>query len=420
MWHLALVVMRTLLQINVVANSGSTGHIAEELGRSVITIGWRSYIAYGRWACPSQSQLIRIGTKFDLLCHGFKSVLFDRHGFGSRKATLDLISKIEKIKPDIIHLHNIHGYYLNCKILFEYLSCANIPVVWTLHDCWSFTGHCVHFQNVGCNKWVSGCFVCPNKRDYPATLFYDNSHINYIEKSQLFTSVKCMTIVPVCNWLNDMLSKSYFSSCKRQTIINGIDLDVFKPKDNCDAVRDSLGVGSRYMILAVATVWSRTKGFDDLMSLSSLLPDQSVIVVVGLTAKQIKKLPDNMIGIKRTENIDQLVEMYSTADVFINPTYQDTLPTVNIEALACGTPVITYDTGGSADIIDSVTGVVLRRGDVHSLLEKIVEIREKGKGYYKDKCRQRAFQHFNKLEQLNCYLALYNQLLNKEDDFLYL
>ncbi|MCS2775734.1 glycosyltransferase [Bacteroides fragilis] len=175
--------MKILLQINVVANSGSTGRIAEELGRLVIAKGWKSYIAYGRWSCPSQSKLIRIGTKVDLFFHGLKSILFDRHGFGSRKATLKLISKIEKIKPDIIHLHNIHGYYLNCKILFEYLSCVDIPVVWTLHDCWSFTGHCVHFQNVGCNKWLLGCFACPNKRDYPTTLFLDNSQINYVEKN---------------------------------------------------------------------------------------------------------------------------------------------------------------------------------------------------------------------------------------------
>lgn len=285
--------MKTLFQINVVANSGSTGHIAEELGRLVIASGWKSYIAYGRWACPSQSMLIRVGTRFDLFVHGLKSMLFDRHGFGSRRATLHLISKIEKIKPDIIHLHNLHGYYLNCEVLFDYLSTAKIPVVWTLHDCWSFTGHCVHFQNIGCEKWKTGCFACPNIRDYPKALGCDNSRMNYIEKKRLFTSVERMMIVPVCNWLSDMLSKSYLSQIKRQTIVNGIDLEMFTPKGNRDVIKSNLGVGTRYMILAVATVWGITKGFDDLIYLNSLLPDKSVIVVVGVTTKQIKKLPGN-------------------------------------------------------------------------------------------------------------------------------
>lgn len=406
--------MKTLFQINVVANSGSTGHIAEELGRLVIASGWKSYIAYGRWACPSQSMLILVGTRFDLFVHGLKSMFFDRHGFGSRRATLHLISKIEKIKPDIIHLHNLHGYYLNCEVLFDYLSTAKIPVVWTLHDCWSFTGHCVHFQNIGCEKWKTGCFACPNIRDYPKALGCDNSRMNYIEKKRLFTSVERMMIVPVCNWLSDMLSKSYLSQIKRQTIVNGIDLEMFTPKGNRDVIKSNLGVGTRYMILAVATVWGITKGFDDLIYLNSLLPDKSVIVVVGVTTKQIKKLPGNMIGIERTENTSQLVEIYSAADIFINPTYQDTLPTVNIEALACGTPVITYDTGGSADIVDSDTGMVLKRGDIHTLLEKILEIRERGKESYIIKCRQRALQFFDKSKQLSYYLSLYDQLLNKE------
>ena len=266
--------MKTLFQINVVANSGSTGHIAEELGRLVIASGWKSYIAYGRWACPSQSMLIRVGTRFDLFVHGLKSMFFDRHGFGSRRATLHLISKIEKIKPDIIHLHNLHGYYLNCEVLFDYLSTAKIPVVWTLHDCWSFTGHCVHFQNIGCEKWQTGCFACPNIRDYPKALGCDNSRMNFIEKKRLFTSVERMMIVPVCNWLSDMLSKSYLSQIKRQTIVNGIDLEMFTPKGNRDVIKSNLGVGTQYMILAVATVWGITKGFDDLIYLNSLLPDK--------------------------------------------------------------------------------------------------------------------------------------------------
>lgn len=407
-------ILKILFQINVVANSGSTGHIAEELGCLAIAAGWESYIAYGRWACPSQSNLIQVGSKKDIMFHGMKSLLFDRHGFGSRRATLKLITRIERIKPTIIHLHNVHGYYLNCKILFEYLATVGIPVVWTLHDCWSMTGHCVHFQNVECEKWMSGCYRCPNKHDYPASLFLDNSRMNYLEKRRLFKSIGDLTIVPVCNWLDHIVSRSFLFSIKRQVIVNGIDLTVFMPLENRWSLKQIIGVNTRFMILAVATVWGKTKGFCDIQALSSMISEHDVIVMIGLTSQQIKKLPSNIIGIERTENIGRLVEFYSAADVFINPTYQDTFPTVNIEALACGTPVITYDTGGSADIVSTTTGVVVNRGNIQSLFKSIELIKEKGKDYYKQNCRQRAIQYFNKSDRYKDYMALYNQLTDTD------
>ena len=404
--------MKILLQINVVANSGSTGRIAEELGRLVIAKGWKSYIAYGRWSCPSQSKLIRIGTKVDLFFHGLKSILFDRHGFGSRKATLKLISKIEKIKPDIIHLHNIHGYYLNCKILFEYLSCLDIPVVWTLHDCWSFTGHCVHFQNVGCNKWLLGCFACPNKRDYPTTLFLDNSQINYVEKKLLFTTIDRMIIVPVCNWLNEMIGSSYLSQLRRYTIVNGIDLKVFRPSTDLSVLIKRYGLESKFVVLAVASNWNVTKGEFDIYHWARQVSDDVRFVMIGLTKTQIRKLPINILGFERTEDINQLVDFYSLADVFINPTYQDTFPTVNIEAMACGTPVITYNTGGCKEMITDSIGFVIDRGDKVKFLESLNEVRMKPKGYYKECCRNRAIQLYNKDERYAEYLKLYYKILN--------
>lgn len=405
--------MPTLFQINVVANSGSTGRIAEELGRLVITAGWNSYIAYGRWACPSQSHLIRIGKKSDNICHAIKSMLFDHHGLGSKRATRKLIIEIEKIKPDVIHLHNIHGYYVNYEILFKYLAAVSIPVVWTLHDCWSITGHCTHFQNIGCEKWISECMNCPNKNEYPKSLFRDNSRANYKKKKQLFNSVNDITIIPVCNWLDEIISKSFLVSAERQVIVNGVDLDVFTPLKKRSLLKNKIGVYSKFMILAVATVWGVSKGFYDIKLLSSLISEDDVIVVVGLSSIQIKELPDNIIGIERTENIKQLVELYSAADVFINPTYQDTLPTVNMESLACGTPVITYDTGGCKDIVDPNTGIILERGNLYSLLESIKYIKKRGKSSYIANCRQRALCYFNKSERYKDYLTLYTQLISR-------
>lgn len=404
--------MKTLFQINVVANSGSTGRIAEELGCLVMAAGWKSYIAYGRWACPSQSQLIRIGTKFDNFSHAVWSFLFDRHGLGSIQATRKLITQIERIKPDIIHLHNVHGYYLNYKLLFKYLSITGIPVVWTLHDCWSMTGHCVHFQNIGCEKWLSLCQDCPNKHDYPKSLFLDNSRPNYLEKKETFTSAGNLTVIPVCNWLDDIVSRSFLNVFPRYVITNGIDLEQFTPDNSRNKkVREDLSIGSHFMLLGVATVWSTTKGLEDIFTLRKLLPQSDVIVLIGLTKKQIRKLPVGIIGIEHTEDVKHLACFYSEADVFINPTYQDTLPTVSMEALACGTPVVTYDTGGSMDIVSFDTGFVIERGDISSFYEAVNHIKRSGRHTYTTSCRNRAMKYFNKSDRYKDYLQLYNRLI---------
>lgn len=403
--------MKTLFQINVVANSGSHGRIAEELGRLAIASGWKSYIAYGRWACPSQSTLIRIGTKFDVWFHGFKSILLDRHGFGSRRATIKLIEIIKKIKPDIIHLHNLHGYYLNCEVLFNYLSTANIPVVWTLHDCWSFTGHCVHFQDIGCEKWKTGCFHCPIRHDYPRNFGCDNSRLNYKQKKKLFSSVESLVLVPVCKWLDNLLAKSYLSQIKRRIITNGIDLEVFKPSENLCQAAKQLACKSQFIVLAVASNWNPTKGFPDILYFAQQMPE-TLFVMIGLTKKQIKKLPKNIIGYERTENISQLVDFYTIANILINPTYQDTFPTVNIEAMACGTPVITYNTGGCEETISHNTGFVVPRGDKTQFLTFINQIKLVPKTVFRDNCIKHVANLYSNKDRYKEYFDLYCNLLN--------
>ena len=405
--------MPILFQINVVANSGSTGHIAEELGHLAISTGWESYIAYGRWACPSKSTLIQIGNKLEILAHYAKSLFFDLHGLSSKRATKKLISQIKLIKPDIIHLHNIHGYYLNYELLFDYLRIANIPVVWTLHDCWSMTGHCVHFQDIGCEKWITQCNHCPNISGYPKSLFRDNSIQNYCNKKKNFTGINNLTIVPVCSWLDHIVEKSFLKNYKRCIIGNGINLNVFSPYPEREKVRENLGIISKFMILAVATVWNDTKGWSDILGLHKILNNDFTIVIVGLTAKQLKILPDGIIGIMRTENVTELSRIYSAADVFINPTYQDTLPTVNMEALASGTPVITYDTGGSGGIVNENTGFVVERGNINGLIYALKIVKSKGKKSYEQACRDFAVKFYNKDDKYKEYLYLYNQLLIK-------
>ena len=400
--------MKKLLQINVVANSGSTGRIAENIGKLAISQGWESYIAYGRGNPKSASELLRIGTNCDMYMHGLQSRLLDNHGLASVGATKKFVEEIKRISPDVIHLHNIHGYYLNYKILFEYLSTIDTPVVWTLHDCWAFTGHCSHFDAIGCKKWQTGCFSCPLKGEYPASKFVDASARNYALKKRLFASVPNLTIVPVSRWLAGLVGRSFLGEYPIRVINNGIDTEVFQQRES--ALRQKHNIEGKFVLVGVAGVWDAMKGFNDFVELSRMLPDDCVIIMIGLTKKQIDILPKNIIGIERTESQAQLAEYYSMADVYVNPTYNDSFPTVNLEALACGTPVVTYRTGGSPESLSEATGLVVEKGDRHGLLSAIETIKSNGKQHYSAACRQRAVECYYKDDKFNEYINLYNSL----------
>lgn len=405
--------MTKVIQICVEGNTGSTGRIAEEIGILAIQRGWKSYIAFGRFPRPSKSNLIPISSKWGVYLHVLETRLFDRHGLGSKVATKKLIKQIIEIKPDIIHLHHLHGYYINIEILFDFLANADIPVVWTFHDCWSFTGHCAYFDFVDCNKWQLECNSCPQKNEYPASWMIDRSKKNFYQKKALFTSVKDMVIVPVSKWLSELVDKSFLSNIPRKVIYNGIDINLFSINRNNIAVREKYNVGNRFLILGVASPWSRRKGLEDFIKLSKLLAHDMVIILVGLDKKQIKNLPSNVIGLSRTENQNELKDLYSTADVFVNPTWEDNFPTTNLESLACGTPVITYKTGGSVEAISSDTGFVINKGDINSIVNSINIVKRNGKEYYKDLCRNRAIDLYNKEDRFKEYLDLYEELIKK-------
>ena len=396
--------MPTLLQINVTANWGSTGKIAEDIGRIAISQGWKSYIAYGRATNPtSSSSLIPIGNKWDMYFHGMQSRILDNHGLASKTATRNLIKKIEEIKPDIIHIHNIHGYFINYEILFEYLSSSGKPIVWTLHDCWPFTGHCAYFDMVNCEKWKNGCNECQHKSTYPASFLMSNSGQNYKKKKDSFLSLKKLTLVPVSNWLSDLLEKSFLANVNKRTIHNGIDINKFKPTQTTNQ--------STKTILGVASIWEKRKGLEDFIKLRELLPDEYNIRLIGLSNKQIATLPKGITGISRTNNFEELLEHYSKADVYVNPTYEDNFPTTNLEAMACGTPVITYRTGGSPESVTEQTGIVVDKGNIEQLIDAIETIFKNGKQHYSTVCREHAVKYYNKDDKFNEYIELYKSLL---------
>ena len=403
--------MPRLLQINITANWGSHGKIAEMLGQTVIKAGWQSYIAYGRWYNKSKSQLYHIGNPIDEYIHGLGSRLLDNQGLLSHHVTKQLVKYITSIQPDIIHLHNIHGYYLNYPLLFNYLSSSNTPVVWTLHDCWAFTGHCAHYMSVNCKKWMTHCQDCPLKHAYPASWLIDRSYKNFEDKRRLFLSVKKLTIVPVSKWLEKDLRKSFFQDCDIHQIYNGIDTSIYYPeKKKKEILKKYYIPTNKKIILGVASNWYQ-KGLGDFIRLSHLVDENYVIVLVGLNDKELSNLPKNIIGIKRTESQAELRSLYSSSDVYFNPTWVDNFPTTNIEALACGTPIVVYDTGGCAEAVSPTTGYVVRQGNIKEAHERIKEICEHSKIQYIEECRSQVLNKYNSEQQYKEYYDLYTSIL---------
>ena len=408
--------MPILLQINVTVNSGSTGRIAEEIGQCAIAAGYDSFIAYGRTARESRSNVIKIGSRWNVRWHGLISLLFDAHGFASQRATRRLVKQIELIQPDIVLLHSLHGYYLNIEVLIDYLKKTNIPVFWTLHDCWPFTGHCSFFDAYSCEKWKSHCNHCPNSKGYPKSLFIDRSESNYDKKKALITALSNVTFIPVCKWMGCIVENSFMKGCPLHIIYNGTNLEVFKPQKEevISGIRVKHGITGKKVVLGVASTWDKRKGLLDFEWLGRNLLDDYQIVLVGLSEGQIKGLSKGIIGIRRTESVQELAALYSLADVFVNPTYVDNFPTTNIEALACGTPVITYNTGGSPEAIDDNTGIVVPKGDKEALKEAIIKVVANKEKYSTDNCRKRTVENFNKDDRFGDYIKLFNQVLNVE------
>ena len=363
--------MSRILFINSVCN-GSTGTICKNLYKAAKEAGHTCCIAYGRGNAPEGFNTIKIGNQLDIYLHVLKARLFDASGFGSKKATKSFIKQIEEFKPDVIHLHNIHGYYVNIEILFNYLKQhPEIKKIWTLHDCWSFTGHCAYYTYAKCDKWQTCCKGnCPNKKEYPQTIF-SNVKSNFNKKREIFSDVENMILITPSRWLKKEV-KSYLKDYPIEVINNGVDTNVFKPTPS--AIKQQYGIEDKKVILGVASIWDKRKGLDTFIELSKELDDQYQIVLIGLNKKQIEQLPTNIIGISRTENVQELVKWYSAADVFFNPTLEDNYPTTNLESIACGTPVITFNTGGSPESAFAGEDYIIEKKDIFNFFKNDINL----------------------------------------------
>lgn len=389
-----------ILQINSVFKRGSTGRIADDIHQLLLEHGHDSKVAYGRYPVEDSLNTIKIGNKLDNYKHVLKTRVFDLHGFGSKKETKIFIDKVRAYDPDIIHLHNIHGYYLNIEVLFDYLKEVQKPVIWTFHDCWAFTGHCAYFEYAGCNCWKGE--KCIQKTTYPQSLLFNNSIQNYQNKKEIFTGLKKLTIVTPSKWLKDLVKESFLKDYSVEVINNGINLEVFKPIES--NFRSNHNFENKTILLGVANLWDERKGLVYFLELAKKLPNNYQIVLVGLSDKQIKDLPSNILGIKNTTSVEALAEIYGASDIFVNPTLEDNFPTTNLEALACGTPVITFDTGGSPESIDEKSGIVVDQGDTEKLYQSIINF--DFDTYTSNNARKRA-ELFSKENMLNSYLKIY-------------
>lgn len=388
-----------ILMINSVCGIRSTGRICTDLAVELEKQGHEVKIAYGRELVPEQFQrfAIRIGSDIDVKLHGIKARLFDAMGFGSKKITKRFIEWVKSYNPDVIHLHNIHGYYINIEVLFDYLKTCGKKIIWTLHDCWTFTGHSAYCDAINCTRWKTGCFECPQRKIYPKSLT-DNAQRNWQRKQEIFSGVPNLVIVTPSNWLKGLVQESFLTEYSVVVFHNGINTNVFKP--TISNFREKYGLEKKIIILGVAAIWEKRKGLEDFVKLSKLLEDKYCIILVGLNDEQRKHLPKNIISINIQQNPEDLVKLYSVADVFVNPTYEDNYPTVNLEAIACGTPVITYNTGGSPESIGEF-GEVVDKGNIKELVSSINSLLHRQPIDYPKK------SSFDKKIATEKYMALY-------------
>ena len=355
-----------IVQINTTCGSGSTGKICVAVSDLLTQSGIENYILYNS-GYSEHPAAIRYMNILEVKLQAIKSRLFGNYGFQSKKATHRLISELDRIAPDIVHLHNLHSHNVHLGELFTYFKSKNIKLFWTFHDCWAFTGYCPHYYMIGCDYWKTGCRNCPQRSHY--SWFFDRSKELYEKKKQLFEGLD-LTIITPSQWLADQVKQSFLKDYPVKVINNGIDHSVFCPRES--DFREKYNIGDKFIVLGVAFGWGVRKGLDVFIELSRRLDERFQIVIVGTDDKVDKQLPDNIISIHRTNSQTELAEIYTAADVFVNPTREENFPTTHLEALACGTPVIAFNTGGCAEMLDDKCGIVVEKNDVDGLVNKII------------------------------------------------
>lgn len=409
--------MPKLLQINVTSNWGSTGKIAEECNRSARALGWKTYFAYGRYSTPSESKVLAgPSSKWDVYEHYIESRVMDKEGLASRGATRQLVERIKWLQPDIVHLHNIHDHWLNYRIMFEYLNQTDIKVVWTFHDFWAVTGHCSHFAPVHCEQYQVECVDCPYMKGSILPLLKQTKR-NFKLKKRLFTTNKNLFVVSVSDWVGENVAKSFLRDKDLHIIHNGVDTKIFKPTPL--KILETLKpfetqTNNKFVIMSVSSQWKHAKGLDDYKAMAKILKDDEVIVLVGVSEEISKDLPKNIIGIKRTNNVQELTALYTRADVVCSFSSAETFGLTVVEGYACGTPAVVYDNTAPPALITPETGFVAKNHDWQDAYAKIQIVKSKGKDSYSNACIKLAREKYDKDKCFEQYIVLYEEILNSK------
>lgn len=397
-----------IVQINGASQNGSTGRIVSQLSDVMTCQGIENYIiASGYKECNSKENVYVVSSNLKVKIHQMEAYIFGDAGFHSNSTTRHIIQILDSIKPDVVHLHHIYGFWLNVEVLLNYLKKLGIPAVWTLHDFWAITGHCTHFEAIGCEKWKNECGLCEQKRCYPYSLIFDRSKELFNRKKEIFQEWNHLHIVTVSEWVAHFVKMSYLRDKMITVIPNGIDLNVFYSDE--ENMR-SAELKNKFLILGVAMSWSSKKGLDDFIMMSKILKEDERILLIGLTEDQKKNLPKNIIGLSKTNSVEDLRKYYCAADVFASPSLEETMGMTVAEALACGTPAVVYENTALTELITPTTGIVVEQ-NYKALYEGISRVRATGKEHYADACRDYIMENYEKTKQYEKYCELYRSIL---------
>ena len=400
-----------VLQINTVCGFGSTGRTSIELARALMDHGDTCHIAYGQGESDYEKSF-KIGTRIENHLHNVGSRMFGKQAYYTTSGTSKLTQYIADIQPDVIHLRNLHGNYLNIEILFGYLASIDTPVVWTLHDCWPYTGKCAHYTAVGCDKWQLQCSHCPQVHQYPPSLFLDRSAQMFVDKKRWFSAVKDMTIVPVSHWLAGEVRKSFLARFPIKPIYNWINQEVFKPTLSDARERYQINKDT-FVILGISGGWRKDSSkLRDFIDLSRLLPKTMQIVLVGDT-KNSDCIPEHIKHIPYVESTNELAKIYSMADVYVHFSTEDTFGKVIAEALACGTPAVVYDSTACPEVVGDGCGFVVERRNVEGAFQAAAKVSRMGKRFFSSTCIAFATENFNYKTNAGSYISLFGNVTEK-------
>lgn len=399
-----------ILQINATYRIGSTGKIISDLNDILTQNGHEGYMlcAYALETKDNLYIMDNMRYPFNAKLNILKMRITGLNGYSKKKETIKALEWIDSIEPDVIHLHNIHGDWINLEYLFEYIKRKNARVIWTLHDCWAFTGRCSHFENYGCIKWKHECDACRNSNVYPITYFFDKSKKMFRDKKRWFSKIQNMELITPSEWLAELVSNSMLKEYPVTIIPNGVDTAVFFPREEGSKYLE--GLERKRLILGVANCWTEGKGLRKFIELDKIIDHEEFqIILVGLSKKQVKDIPKTIIPILRTNNQVELAKIYSQVDCYLNCSILETMGMTTVEAMACGMPVIVFDKTAIPETVGNGCGIILDSDctieEIYSAVKDICSTRWERK----DKCISHVMCNFDKEKQYKKYLKLYTK-----------